>query len=235
MPTREEIEREMDEYVEGDSWPEAADETGLRPVPVKDVAQASGVVRRLKRLDRERQTHIDVRDAEIRRVTQFCEDRISGIDREIEWGKRSLRAFMVRYKEQSHKGSLKLADGTPKLTKPSSRTVVVDERAFLEFAFGAVDGKVKLFPELPDKTTRVDFDPADPYLVPAHPELIRAKYSLIADAVKDLARTDPPGDEVSVDEEITREAVALPDGTIIPGIEIQTPKEDTFDVKIGAD
>lgn len=222
MPTREEIEREMDEYVEGDSWPEAADETGLRPVPVKDVAQASGVVRRLKRLDRERQTHIDVRDAEIRRVTQFCEDRISGIDREIEWGKRSLRAFMVRYKEQSHKGSLKLADGTPKLTKPSSRTVVVDERAFLSFVMGMGSD---------DPERQLD----DPRWVPAHPELVRAKYSLIADAVKDLARTDPPGDEVSVDEEITREAVALPDGTIIPGIEIQTPKEDTFDVKIGAD
>lgn len=218
MPNRELIERDMDDYVEGESWPEAEsdlDDSG--PIPPADPTAVSGIIRRIKRLDRDRAEINEVTDTEIRRLEGFRADRIAGIDREIAWGERAVEAFMRQYTAVTHKKSLRLADGTPALRKPSTKVVVVDERAFLAFAIGIVS---------PEELT-------SPTVVPVHPELLRAKYSLIADEARAL--TQRPALDSTVDETIARTVVALPDGTVVPGVEIHTPKQDTFNLTLGAD
>lgn len=213
MPDRDLIERDMDDYVVGENWPEP-DPAG-DPIPLPDPTAVSGTLRRLKRLAADADAINEVTDAEIRRLEQFRSDRLAGIQREIEWGERAVENFMRLFGPAAHKKSLPLADGTLKLSAPRDKVVVTNEPAFLAWAIGDAN--------------RI----ADPTAVPAHPELIRAKYSLVADATKPLARAMVP--DAQADETIKRSVLALPDGTLVPGVEIHTEKEDTFKVTLGDD
>ena len=124
---RADVERDLDEFVEGDVWPEPQEDG--EPTPLPDPTAVSGVLRRLKRLAADAALIQQVAADDVARINAFTEDRLSGIESQRRWGERSLENFMRIFGPSAKKRSLKLSDGTLKLTKPSERVVVTDEKA----------------------------------------------------------------------------------------------------------
>lgn len=203
------IESDLDEFTEAGSWPEP-DEHG-EPTPVADATAVAGVVSRLKRLTEERAQIVDVAQAQIDRIVAWRDDRSAGIDRDIAWGERSIENFMRTYAASSHKKSLPLPDGTPKLSAGREKVEVVDDAAFLSWALG-ID---------------VETPTITPDLVPAHPEVLRVTYAPNKTALIGLAR----GKKMTEDG-IEIHLLSLPDGEMVPGVEIRRNATDSFSVKI---
>jgi hypothetical protein len=209
---RELLERDLDEFVEGDNWPEPM--ANGSPTPVADGQAVAAVVNRLKRLHAERREILDVAQAQIDRINEWCADRVAGIDRDIAWGERSIEHFMRGYAETSHKKSLSLPAGTPRLTAAREKVEITDNEAFLSWALG-----------VPGVTAA---RPAD--LVPAHPELLRARYEADKTALSNLKRGPK-----TVEDGTEYTPLLLDGGELIPGVTVMRSATDTFTVKINED
>lgn len=218
---RAEIERELDEFVEGDTWPEP-DETG-EPTPIVGIEIAAQVLRRLRRLTRERETVTAVANDEVARITAFLADRVAGIDREIAWGKRSLENYTRNMHKTTGRKSQKVANGTLKLTKPSERVQVIDEQHFLEwcgviFPPPLVEGEVlaPIFTKL------------------THAEFVRLKPEPAKSELKKLTA----GTFVAWDEATVTAPLFYGEGEtveMVPGVCVERDANDKFDVVLGAE
>ena len=215
MTDRQLLERDLDEFVEGDTWP-VPDEGG-EPLPLKDEAQVAGVLRRLKALDREAQTIADVAKGEIERIAQWRDDRLGGIDKERAYGERAVEAFHRRHVATTPgaRKSLSLPDGTLKLAKAQEKLDVVDEEAFLAWAVTTTK----------DERVHV-YEVTQPALVRVHIEPDKA-------AIKTLPRGFQQAGEEGADQ--VRTEVVTPDGEIVPGVQIVRPAYDRFNVKLTDD
>lgn len=220
---RELIEADLAEFIEGETWPEP-DEQG-DPTPLPDPTSVSGVLRRMKRLDREAAQINEVAKYEVERIKAWQADRLGIIAKDVSWAERALENFMVLFNQATKKKSLALADGTLKLTGPSDRVVVVDETAFLEWAIGN-DGGILL---------------ADAATQAAHPEVLRAKYEPDKTAIKKLETgtaepaVDKQGDGIVILDSVMAKPVLLPGGELVPGVEIRRDVNDRFNVTLGDD
>lgn len=218
---RADVEQDLDEFVEGEAWPEAL-ESG-EPVPVPDPTAVSRILRRLKRLDRDKALIQKVADDEVARITAFTEDRVSGINREIAWGEQALENFMRIHGEATKKRSLPLADGTLKLTKPSERVEITDPRAFLEWC------GVVFPPDVDGKTQPPDVGSL------THPEFIKLEPVPIKTPIKTLLTRGPENKEVP--DIVSMDLLFGPKGQteIVPGVAIVKDAADNFNIVLGAD
>lgn len=225
MVDRALLEQLLDEYLEGESWPRHVETDDGQydedaPETPKDVITAAGIMRRLKRLDREATAIADVAQVEIDRISRWRDDLVAGHERERAWGERALEAFMRNHHEASHKLSLPLADGTLKLRNPSKggKIVIDDEAAFIAWAkqHDAVGTG----------------DPAQPPS-PVNPKPVPSK-TVIGEWYKTgkepIARTiDDDGVEADV------YPILGPDGGPIPGINRVVAVASKFSVTLGED
>jgi hypothetical protein len=224
MP-RADIERELADFLAGESWPDE-DEHG-DPVPVQSLEKANDILRRLKWLTEERDNILASTADEIARIQQFRDDRVAGVNREIAWGERSVENFMRSLNEAKPRvKSQKLSNGVLKLTKPSERVTVVDEKAFLEWC-GVV------FPE----PTVPDGEKPQPIVANlAHPEFVRLKPEPAKSVVK--AQLTKGVEEPGLDGTVTA-ALLLDLGEdgieIVPGVVIEHDRLQKFDVVLGAE
>ncbi len=217
MANRELIELDLDEYVEGESWPEELEDGA--PGPLADEEALQGVLRRLKRLDREAATVTDVAKVEVERITGWRDDRLAGIAKQRAYGERAVEAY-TRGRAAANpraKKSVSLPDGTAKLSKPQEKVEVVDEATFLAWAVEQGTD------ELADGTV-VDI------ITVHHPALVRVTFAPVKDALKALDH----GAEETADG-ITSAGLALPGGELVPGVEVRRPAQDNFKVTLTAD
>jgi hypothetical protein len=226
----------MAEFVEADSWPDV--DRGGGPGEIPDVTKLGGVLRRLNRLQAERDEIDEVYAAEVARLDAWRQDRQDGIDKQIAYGREAVEDFMrVRY-EATDQTRLELADGTPKLTKPRERTVVTDEEAFLAWVKGEPSTLIASFDELVARL-------ASGF---AHPELVRVTVTVKPDrdAIKALdtlpnvtvdrsgpvpmmvkSLVAPDSAEVSEEGEIIAGT-----GKPIPGVHIEREQDLVFSLKL---
>ena len=217
---RADVERDLDEFVEGDVWPEPQEDG--EPTPLPDPTAVSGVLRRLKRLAADAALIQQVAADDVARINAFTEDRLSGIESQRRWGERSLENFMRIFGPSAKKRSLKLSDGTLKLTKPSERVVVTDEKAFLEWA-----GVKHAEPEVEGG----DVPPPDVSNI-TQPDFVRVKPEINKSALKSLDRGPN-----SIDREAgtVTAPLLLPGGEMIPGVVIEHDIDDKFGITLGED
>jgi hypothetical protein len=222
MVDRAQVERELDDFVEGDSWP-LPDEEG-EPSPIPGAEVAAQVLRRLRRLDAERATVVRVATDELARIVAFRDDRVSGIEREIAWGTRSLENYMRGVRFLTKKQSMKVANGTLKLTKTSFAVEVVDEAAFFEWC-GVV---------WPEKETPDGERPPPDLSHVTHPEFIRVRPEPAKAA---LAKLEHASLEEEVDGRITNQLLYAGDGPteLVPGVIVARDKADRFNVVLGSE
>lgn len=133
MVDRELIERDLDDFVEGEAWPEALEDG--ESAPVMDPTTATRILRRMRRLSNEVAAIVDTADNELARIALWRDDRVSTIQKQIDWAGRSLEYFAREAIPGSGRKSLPLPDGTLKLTGPGKGTVVVEnDEAFINWA-----------------------------------------------------------------------------------------------------
>jgi hypothetical protein len=207
---REVIERDLEEFLEGESWP-VPDDAGT-PQPIADERAAQGVMRRVKNLTRERAKIIDVAEAELSRIFLWRDDRIGGIDREIAFGEQALEAFARSWAEGKASGKgLKLPDGRLTLTKTVPHVEVVDRDAFMEWAVDDwIDG-------VDNDSISVTVKQPDYVKVTIEPD-------------KSALRTARAGVEFNIDG-VIHHSLATDDGEVIPGVELQRDAADRFGAK----
>jgi hypothetical protein len=240
---RADIEREMDAYME--------DEAGLPPVPDGDLAEAElvppvdtsaaqAVMRRLKRLATEAATITDAVDTEVARLTRFRDDRLAGIARAALWDERNLEAFMRNQAAaKGGKRTLKVADGELRLRAQRTVVVVTDPVAFMHWVAGepplVIDGVERQpAPEPRSEQERAawaaDVEAVLQAQVDAalpHADLVRIKLEPSKDALGKLGHPDLDADGVA--------PLSLPDGELVPGVELRKDPTDTFGYTIGED
>lgn len=211
---RELIEADLAEFIEGETWPEP-DENG-EPTPLPDPTSVSGVLRRMKRLDREAAQINEVAGNEIMRIQRWRDDRLAGIERDVSWANKALENFTRLFCEATKKKSLALSDGTLKLIPPRDRVVVVDEDEFMAWALTG--------------------DPADPDTTVAHPEVVRIKYAVDMVAIKKIEQpTQPERAGTDPANPTFVRPVVLPGGEVVPGVVIERNALAGFNVTLGED
>jgi Bacteriophage Mu Gam like protein len=214
---RELIEADLDEYEE--TWPEPVfDEETHVDVPERlaDDKAVQGVLRRLKRLHRDQMQIIDVGSAEVARIKAWVEDRVGGIQREIDWGEKACEAYW-RTHGSTKKRSLPLPDGTLKLAKTKTHVEITDLEAFMEWV-------IERRPPIPG--TKFDFEQIRVF----HPDLVRVTIEPNKTALGALEH----GFEWE-DDGIMHAPLSLPGGELVPGVEIQRDATDRFNVTLTDD
>lgn len=226
---RSEIERALDEFVVGDAWPVIEDAETLIPIP--DEMVAARILRGLRRLRTDREKIYATANDELARIAAFVADSVSGLDREIARGERSLENYMRTLNEaRPSVRSAKVANGRLGLTRTTYSVEVVDEAAFWEWC-----GVVLPDPEAP---------PTNPPTLPdlsgaTHPEFVRVT---IAPAKSVLAKLD----HATLDEEAeeTEDGHVVhqlllrsgeDDVELVPGVVVRREKSDRFNLTLGTE
>lgn len=253
MPDRAAIEAAMDEWMEdtGDLPPVPDDVENAPLAPPANEAQAQTFMRRLKRLDRTKAEVTDAVQTEIARLQGFLADRVAGLDRAARWDERNLDAWMRQQAlAPAGKRTVKVADGELRLRPHRSTVLVNDAPAFMAYAFG-----------IPDPVPTDD----DPYPVPhslralstqarqdpvrvgevgdAVNAAIEARLVEVMGAGRPLVRIKLEPDKTALarleHEKLTPTRtivrLALPDGELVPGVDLFKDPADEFGFTIGAD
>lgn len=133
MVDRQLIERDLDEFVEGEAWPEALEDG--ESAPVMDPTTATRILRRMRRLTHEVAAIVDTAENELARIAQWRDDRVATIQKQIDWAGRSLEPFARDVIPGSGRKSFPLPDGMLKLASPGQGKVIVeDDEAFINWA-----------------------------------------------------------------------------------------------------
>lgn len=241
MVDRELIEKDLDAFVEGDTWP-IPNEDGTPKTP-GDERAAQGILRRIKALQRERETIVDVAKGEIARMTEWRDDRVRGIDSEIEYGDRSLEAFArTRPARARATKMVPLPDGNLTLTKTVYSVVITDEPAYLLWASGVPLEDVWVG-DLVEKSKRTEQEHAAFIFavrqalqervrgVLAHADYLRVSVEVDKTALKAVV---DKGAEFE-DDGVKHRSLATPEGEEIPGARLERPAPDRFGVTLASD
>jgi len=209
-PSQRELEEELDVYVEGEAWP-AEDDAG-EPIPPGTQEEASRILRRVHRYQRDIANVHAVADADVSRINAWRGDRVAGLERQIAWARRALESFTRSALRGKTRGKvINLPDGKLKLTAPQWRVDVTDEQAFMAWALGPVL----------DEEGKPRFSDAVP-----HPDLVRVHVEPSRSALRSLAAK---GEVLDADAGLVADVVTE-DGEMVPGVRFVKDPEDRFDL-----
>jgi phage host-nuclease inhibitor protein Gam len=117
---------QLDDAVTNGLAPDGSDDTSDRFV-IEDEAQAEWALRKLARYARDRQTKVDVAQAEKARIDAWLEDETGKLDRHADYFRSILADYMRRRHEDDPKvKTLSLPSGTLKARKGRPRVTVTD-------------------------------------------------------------------------------------------------------------
>lgn len=218
------IEDAMNDFVVGDAWDSLGDDPATPRTP-PDIATASAIMRKLRALAQEKADIDRTVDAEIARLEAFRADATSGIVSELARGELAIEAFTRQWSPHSHKKTLDLPGGSGKLRGPGQGKLIThDAIAFQDWVM-----------EIEDRGSgRAPDDPHTQEILIRHPDLVRVKVEPVADALKALTAITPLRDLIapqSTENPMTL-MLALPDGTVVPGVHLERATEDTFTLTI---
>lgn len=206
MTDRNLIEDAMNDFVVGDAWDSLGDDPATPRTP-PDIATASAIMRKLRALAQEKADIDRTVDAEIARLEAFRADATSGIVSELARGELAIEAFTRQWSPHSHKKTLNLPGGSGSLRGPGKGKLVTHDAAAFE-AF--------VIEHQEDVTVDT--------MTVLYPDLVRVKVEPVADTLKDLTAQGT--------ENPMMLNLALPDGTVVPGVHLERATQDTFTLTI---
>ena len=204
------LEQDLDEYIEGESWPQPDDQG--EPIPPADEAAAAGIMRRMHRLEREAKTINAVADADVSRINAWRADRLGTVQRDIAWAKRSLESFARVFMPPRKRRTYATPDGTLKLTKPGTGSVVFTSESTL-IAWVETEG------------IDMNLDEGTAPIVTYTPSV-----SKIAITKRFEAKQTGTTIEAGIEYDIYK--FVGPGGEAVPGVIRRVPSQDRFDLNL---
>lgn len=195
--------------------------------PTMDDDLANRVLRRLRRQARARGEVQAVAKAERDRIDAWERDRLETIDADVAGAERMLEGYMRAVHARRNLKTLSLPNGELKLRKPSSRTTIEDEDAFLVWV------QERVAASLSERFGEGAASTVDAVLRAMGDEpLLRAKYE---PAKGEIGKATEAGPLKSEHDDLQLLAAVLAgEGEAIPGVLVERTTTLRFDYKLAS-
>lgn len=206
---------DFDAFMAGDDYG-YDDDPDVELPPPEGAAQANGLLRSIRRLERDAAEIVALYANEVERARRFRDDRLAGIEREIDRRARLLEGFARAHLRGRRTKTQQLPTGTLSLRAGRAKVHVIDERRAVIEAFGfSRGGWVRTKQEI-DKT-----------------EIAGELFA--GSVIVDTDQPAPAGHEwrqaLIVDGFDARWMIVLPRVTALSAVRLLWPIEDSFSYK----